>query len=553
MTSRAWTALALLALGGCPSDPGTDGDDTDTIDPDSVVDDTDGGDTDTTPDTDTTDTDLIFETGYQETGYGETAVNPPDSNTPPVDSGDVPITDTSLCGFGEKPDCNGVCFPAYFLGDGHCDDGTDGPADFDCTLYVRDAGDCTIDTAKPDTDIPVGSCGLTFRTNTGNNGPNMGWEIRSLDGTVWESHPFGDFPLNNSVYVDSVFLPTGDYGFVAQAQNAGGWNGGDATGTDPSGALILEADLLVGAQDITPFSVDCEPDTDTIVVDPDACGDLVIEVQTSATASEIGWRLKEPGGLTIEEGLFGSYLDNRTYTTEVSLTSGAYIFNPRDLEGDGWAGGTYSIYDKGLAQTLVSGTMTTGYSLQQVFYVDCSDTFNPGPIPVPNNVSCEPVGVRLFTDLFGDEVGWELRDSTGTLIDFAPVGTYARNSVFSTNLLIGEGTFTVTLLDGGSNGWGDTRMEVFDLATGYVFGTFGETFTAGASLEEPLTTSCPGMVGPQPPPAVVCPAGTTEDCNDACWPRSMIGDGFCDDGTTFAPNFNCGAFNNDRGDCAPIP
>jgi excinuclease UvrABC nuclease subunit len=35
--------------------------------------------------------------------------------------------------------------------------------------------------------------------------------------------------------------------------------------------------------------------------------------------------------------------------------------------------------------------------------------------------------------------------------------------------------------------------------------------------------------------------------------RAMIGDGFCDDGTTFAPNFNCGAFTNDRGDCSPIP
>jgi hypothetical protein len=46
------------------------------------------------------------------------------------------------------------------------------------------------------------------------------------------------------------------------------------------------------------------------------------------------------------------------------------------------------------------------------------------------------------------------------------------------------------------------------------------------------------------------------DCAGACYPLTWIGDGQCDDGTTYAhgsPDFNCADFQLDQGDCALAP
>ncbi|MGC6492411.1 MAG: matrixin family metalloprotease [Myxococcota bacterium] len=51
-----------------------------------------------------------------------------------------------------------------------------------------------------------------------------------------------------------------------------------------------------------------------------------------------------------------------------------------------------------------------------------------------------------------------------------------------------------------------------------------------------------------------CPAGETPDCNGSCYNSNWVGDGTCDDGTTYAygsPDFFCGAFTFDGGDCGP--
>ena len=49
-----------------------------------------------------------------------------------------------------------------------------------------------------------------------------------------------------------------------------------------------------------------------------------------------------------------------------------------------------------------------------------------------------------------------------------------------------------------------------------------------------------------------CPSGTTLDCAGACYDSSWIGDGACDDGTTYSwgsPDFDCSTFAFDDGDC----
>jgi hypothetical protein len=42
------------------------------------------------------------------------------------------------------------------------------------------------------------------------------------------------------------------------------------------------------------------------------------------------------------------------------------------------------------------------------------------------------------------------------------------------------------------------------------------------------------------------------DCNGDCYPASWVGDGYCDDNTSFAwgsPDFDCSTFSFDDGDC----
>jgi hypothetical protein len=57
---------------------------------------------------------------------------------PPEDDGTCTTADGQLGLF----DCRGACMPEAFLGDGYCDDGADGGADFACVAYDDDDGDC---------------------------------------------------------------------------------------------------------------------------------------------------------------------------------------------------------------------------------------------------------------------------------------------------------------------------------------------------------------------------------------------------------------------------
>jgi hypothetical protein len=63
----------------------------------------------------------------------------------PIDT-DISPTDSGGCGIGFLADCDDACWPASWLGDGRCDDGTEqewGSPDFDCRAFEQDAGDCS--------------------------------------------------------------------------------------------------------------------------------------------------------------------------------------------------------------------------------------------------------------------------------------------------------------------------------------------------------------------------------------------------------------------------
>lgn len=555
MLDRSLVAtLLILLVGGCPAGPPASDDTDETDDTDDNPDDT-PGETDTdTEDGFETDTDP-FETGWGHTGVpGDTGDTDPDSSQPqPPDSGIIGI-DTAICPFGEKQDCNGLCFPAYFIGDGTCDDGTTGAADFDCATYSFDNGDCSDDTFNGipiDTDLLDG-CPISIRTTTGFQGSTMGWEIRRKDGTMLYQKPAGSFMLDNTAYADSVLLDDDKYDFWMTDSFSDGWNNGSFIAWNPDGSIAAEGALAGGGAQAVEMDVRCAKDTAPEPPDPDACGDLEITVNTGRKADEVGWRIRDAANNIVGEATFGSYSDNSTATTAITLPTGYYTFNLRDLRGDGWNGADYTILDIGTQQTLAAGSLPTGTGLEQPFAVDCSDTFNPPPPPVPTDVSCQPTAVRARTALDGEEIGWELREAgTGALVDFLPPGGYGRNGTFAAPMLIGAGDWQLTLLDSANDGWEGDTMDIYDFNTGYVFGTWGGAFTAGGSWQTTFSTSCPGATTPPPPRP--CSAGSVPDCNNVCWPRTMASDSFCDDGSTFAPNFNCERFDFDNGACAIGP
>jgi hypothetical protein len=51
-----------------------------------------------------------------------------------------------------------------------------------------------------------------------------------------------------------------------------------------------------------------------------------------------------------------------------------------------------------------------------------------------------------------------------------------------------------------------------------------------------------------------CAAGLVPDCNSTCYQADWVGDGYCDDSTTYpwgSPDFMCSQYQFDFGDCAP--
>ena len=61
------------------------------------------------------------------------------------DTGGCPDTWDGFDWLSQVPDCNGDCGPVAWIGDTYCDDGSWG-ADFDCTTFNDDEGDCELDT-----------------------------------------------------------------------------------------------------------------------------------------------------------------------------------------------------------------------------------------------------------------------------------------------------------------------------------------------------------------------------------------------------------------------
>ena len=165
-----WMMTAILAA-GCTSGPSDK--DTDVA-------------TDSDPDTavpaDTDDTGLIA---------NDSGANA-DTDTVPVDT-DVADTDPNACGPGEVRDCNNECFSQIIIGDNFCDDGPAPQADFNCSTFNDDDGDCSNAGDTDDTDVVVVDTGISDVPCTAL------YDIRDCNGLCYPSTWLGDARCDQGV------------------------------------------------------------------------------------------------------------------------------------------------------------------------------------------------------------------------------------------------------------------------------------------------------------------------------------------------------------------
>lgn len=538
----AWTLGLLVA--GCDPGPGTDG--TGSVDTDDTPAETDQ-ETDEPVDSDTD----PLETGWgTDTDGAETGGGGDDTGGGGGGRDSELAQDSSPCAFGEVQDCDGNCFPVYFIGDGTCDDGSAFQSNFDCVQFSYDGGDCFGDTDPGGGPIGPTGCEWTVHMDINTWATEIGWQIQDRQGRVLYDMPTGTYTVNYREYFHTITLPDGDYTFVQTDSASDGWHGGTFAIEDPrTGVVMATGGMASGSYREQAFSLTCEVDT-SVPTGPADCGRVELVVTTANWGYEIGWQLQDDVGTILAEIPYGRYQNYSTYTYTANVADGAYNFVTLDSYGDGWSGGSYRLTDLGTGAVYSEGTLEGGRRGENWFVVDCLDTGAPPVVP-PIEAECDPLIVRLVTDVDGDEVGWELRDAvTGALAAEGAPGTYESRRSYDIPIEAGTGVWRFRLIDLGNDGWEGASISLVDSSSA-ILGTGGDLFLSGSTYFFDVGVTCP--VVEEPIDTALCTADSITDCDGVCWPQSYVGDGYCDDGGGFAPDFFCAERQWDRGDCGPPP
>lgn len=526
-----WMFIALLALTGCPT--GTDT----PVDTDS-------------PSTDDRDTD-----GQPDTGWGDLDTDASDTDdTDPSDTDagqdtDFGTDDSAVCHFGEVEDCNGVCYPEYFLGDGYCDDGDPLPADFDCDDFAHDRGDCTNDT---DT-VPGGSCSYIVRLHLFYYPSEVGWRIVDSTGSVLANVSPGTYTEDNRVYEYPIDLNDGSFDFIGVDSNADTWDGGgywEILEVRTGRQVAQGGNMPYFQREYTwNFTATCSTDV--------GC-DINVRTLGGADAPDMGWELYTAGtGLLWGQRTVSSVTADTTVDDVVHVFDGSYTLRARDVAGDGWDGRVEARYPGGLLMD--SFGLKSGTTSASNFSVVCADAGNmafdaPGAPLQP--VDCRDIVLQTETGSHGAQVGWALYQVDGwSLLANRNANSFADNGDYPVHVALpASGLYYLRMTDSGNNGWEGGKIRVRDPNDpGYLLQM---PMPTGGSTGKYFRIACPVITDTDPDssgdtsPTGTCAPGAVRDCNNVCWPSTYLGDGSCDDGTTFAANFNCVAYTFDHGDCA---
>jgi len=540
-------ALVFL-LAGCPNEDV----DVDPIDTDPAETDVSTETDDTVEEVDTVDTDPVWDSGWgiDTSNSGDTLIIETDLPSP---------GDTSACPWGEVVDCNGGCFPKYFLGDGTCDDGSTLPANFDCDFWQEDRGDCA-EATDTDTDTTIdtdGGCRVDLRVSSGQYGNEIGWTLYDQFNTqIFDLQP-GTYQQNYRTFTHPMILTEGTY--TLRMRDDGwsndGWEGGraDAIHYD-SGVLLMEgATLPSGMATLDAlFTVDCSLVGDT--APPPDCNDVTARFFGVGATEEASFSITNVDGTEVmAQPQGGNSLVTQGQDFPFTLPDGVYNVNMFDSAADGWQNSTLSI-SQDLTNSSLGPNLTlfTGPQAISQFEFSCDPNWT-----APEPTCTDGITVAVETGSTGSDMGIQIRDRLNVLTWSVAEGDYNMSEWHSTDVAIEPGTLEVTLTDADANGWVtyNTKVHIFDKATGLLLGTMGNTFINGGSFVVPVDFCSDQAPSDTDLPPVdtddLCGNGAIEDCDGQCWPSSFLGDGFCDDGTTSGANFFCDVHSFDFGDCAP--
>lgn len=539
--ARPWLPLLALVLTACPAEPEPlPHTDEESDSPDTDVD-TDVYETGwTTPDTDPPDTDTDTDTG--------------DSD---IETGSPIFIDSNPCTFGETPDCDGTCFPTYFIGDGTCDDGTTFGANFACANFGNDDGDCG---------TPPPTCTYIVRIDARSGADRIGWQVVDDAGGIFTELRPGLYAEDFRIYDHAVQLPPGPLTFVALDAWADGWRAATWALIDPfTGATLFSGGVPDPDPTRTPAGPAPRPHrVETAITTP--CLDpsfpvpvscpLTLNFTTAADAPQVGWEVRAPSGFSLQRGAPGEFTPFQSASEPITLPEGAYTFRMTAGDRGGWDAGSHVeiAYQGGYIAGVgaLTGFAAGGFS----FTVDCDlDAAPPIPAPAaPVEVTCASQRITTTTSGDGLDLGFTLyRADTWQVVAFADPGTLPANSTRNSPITLPtSGRYALVYRDTAGNGWAPgTSMTLLDVPSGRTV-LAPHTLSAGHQGAAFFEVRCTDQItdtAPEPPNP--CAPGAIEDCDGTCWPQSYRDDGFCDDGVASPVNFACALHNQDGGDCAP--
>lgn len=532
--------LLLAAVVACAPAPGPTDAETDESD---VVDDTD--DTDDSSafgDTGDTDTDVDDDTEETDTGL------PPDTD---IDT-DTDVDTDVQCILGEVPDCAFRCFPEYMLGDGTCDDGTTFQADFACDRWSFDRGDCVDD--DTDTDVPT-ACAYSLRFVTRSFASEIGWSLADSQGRTLAAVQPGGYASDNTAYVTDLFLADGTYRLTGTDSFGDGWHGAFFQIINPrTQAVVLRGDNLEGAASRYTYTFDTTCAVPTCEVDV---------ITTAATGeSSLGWELGTVAG-GVGGAAPGTLPAAATTSRRIEVGDGiAYDLRLLDGRADGWTEGSRLEvrYPGGLlllADRLLTGSTST-FPFRKLT-PDCGLASEPAldaPGPEIELDSCRLVRLVTTAGTTANEVSWTLQEvpAFGRPIAELAAGALPQNVPNTLNADLRTGRYVLQMRDAGRNAWGGS-FRILDASNATLFET---THPGGSQTAKYFDVRCPEPADTDETdetdaPPGDCLPGAVADCLGVCWALALVGDGVCDDGDGFAPDFACDAFGFDGGDCATPP